>query len=63
MHTYIHTYIHAWCIYTYIHTYIHTVVSRKRACHKKFGPPQNGSPRSLYFEIFGPPGTYISQVS
>ena len=24
-------------------------------CHEKFGPPHNGPPWSIYFEIFGPP--------
>ena len=31
-------------------------------CHEKFDPPGFVFPRSQYFEIFGPPGTYISKV-
>ena len=30
------------------------------ACHDKIGPPQNRTPRSIFFEKYGPPRTYIS---
>ena len=31
-------------------------------CHDKFGPPSFCSPRSKYFEIFGPPSPNISKI-
>ncbi len=44
-------------------SYDHIAASTKVvACHDKFGPPLFCSPRSIYFEIFGPPSPYISEI-
>jgi len=32
-----------------------------KPCHEKNGPPQNGSPWSKYFKVFGPPGPCTSE--